>query len=348
MDLIYYGIPLKQWLIAFGAAALVLVVLKVTIGLAARRIKKLAGKTKTSIDDMVAAMLARTRFFFIVVVSLGVGSHLLSLPELASKVVGKIMVLALLVQGALWGSGLASFWTEHYKKKKIEEEDKSSVATFTALAFVLKLALWVVAVLLALDNLGVEVTALITGLGIGGVAVALAVQNILGDLFASLSIVLDKPFVIGDFIIVDDQMGTVEKIGLKTTRLRSLSGEQLIFSNSDLLNSRIRNFKRMQERRVVFTLGVVYQTPVEKLAAIPNIIRSIIEATEQVRFERSHFRSYGDSSLDFETVYWVLSPDYNLYMDRQHEINLEIYRRFEKEGIEFAYPTRTLYLEKPA
>ncbi len=173
--------------------------------------------------------------------------------------------------------------------------------------------------LLALDNLGVDVTALVAGLGVGGIAVALAVQSILGDLFASLSIVLDKPFVIGDFIIVGDLLGTVENVGIKTTRVRSLSGEQLIFSNADLLNSRIRNYGRMYERRVVFTVGVTYDTPRHKLE---------------------------DFSLDFETVYYVQDPAYNLYMDIQQAINLELYQRFADEGIEFAYPTQTLFLAK--
>jgi small-conductance mechanosensitive channel len=185
----------------------------------------------------------------------------------------------------------------------------------------------------------------VAGLGIGGIAVALAIQNILGDLFASLSIALDKPFVIGDFIIVDQLLGTVEHIGLKTTRIRSLSGEQIVFSNADLLNSRIRNYKRMYERRVVFSIGVTYQTPYEKLASIGTTLKEIIESQPDVRFDRAHFREYADSSLNYEVVYYVKSPDYNRYMDIQQAINLEIYRRFQDGGIEFAYPTRTLYLQ---
>ncbi|MGA9537034.1 MAG: mechanosensitive ion channel family protein, partial [Desulfobacterales bacterium] len=177
-----------------------------------------------------------------------------------------------------------------------------------------------------------------------GIAVALAVQNILSDLFASLSIVLDKPFVIDDFIIVDNYMGTVEHIGLKTTRLRSLSGEYLVFSNNDLLKSRIRNYTRMLERRVVFSIGVTYQTPLEKLKQVPATIRKIIESQEAVRFDRAHFQGYGDFALKFEVVYYVLNPDYNRYMDIQQSINLAIFESFEKEGIDFAYPTQQLYI----
>ena len=163
---------------------------------------------------------------------------------------------------------------------------------------------------------------------------------------ASFSIVLDRPFVIGDFIIVDDYLGTVEHIGLKTTRVRSLSGEQLVFSNADLLRGRVRNYKRMYERRVVFSIGVVYQTPYEKLKQIPTLIQEIIEAQEHVHFDRAHFRQYGPYSLDFEIVYWVKNPDYNVYMNIQQAINLAIFQRFEKEQIEFAYPTQSLYISR--
>jgi small-conductance mechanosensitive channel len=190
----------------------------------------------------------------------------------------------------------------------------------------------------------VNVTALITGLGIGGVAIALALQAVLGDLFASLSIVLDKPFVIGDFITVGEFAGTVEHVGLKTTRVRSLSGEQVIFSNSDLLNGRIRNFKRMSERRILFGVGVTYQTPLESLRKIPGMIRAIVEGQSKTRFDRCHFKGFGDSSFDIETVYFVLDPDYAVYMDIQQAINFEIIRQFTAEGITFAYPTRTLFV----
>ena len=192
----------------------------------------------------------------------------------------------------------------------------------------------------------------------GGIAIALAAQNILGDLFASLSIVLDKPFVVGDFLIIGDFLGSVEKVGIKTTRLRSLSGEQLVFSNNDLLNSRIRNYGRMYERRVVFSLGVTYQTPSEKLKRIPDIVRKAVEAQENVReavetqedvrFDRAHFQKYGDFALIFEIVYYVLSADYAQYMDVQQAINLRIYEDFEENEIEFAYPTQTVYVSKTA
>ena len=225
------------------------------------------------------------------------------------------------------------------------ETDPASATTVSMLTFIAKLVLWAVVLLLALENAGIDVTALIAGLGVGGIAIALASQHILGDLFSALSIVLDKPFVLGDFIVVGDLMGTVEKIGLKTTRLRSLSGEQLIFSNADLLQSRTRNFKRMNERRVVFSLGVTYQTSADMLESIPGMIRKIIVSHDNVRFDRSHFKEYGDSALTFETVYYVLTAEFNRYMDIQQSINLALYRSFAKQGIEFAYPTQTIFVE---
>jgi len=184
----------------------------------------------------------------------------------------------------------------------------------------------------------------LASLGIGGIAVALAMQNILGDLFASLSIAIDKPFVIGDFIVLGEEMGTVEQVGLKTTRIRSLGGEQIILSNNDLLQSRIRNYKRLQERRAVFAIGVTYDTPADKLERIPELIRQAIEAQADARFDRAHFKSFGASSLDFEAVFYVLKPDYNVFMNVQQAINLQLVRSFAGQGIEFAFPTQTLHL----
>jgi small-conductance mechanosensitive channel len=209
---------------------------------------------------------------------------------------------------------------------------------------VINVAIWAMVLMLTLDNLGIDITALVAGLGIGGIAVALAVQNVLGDLFASLSITLDRPFVVGDFLIVGDFMGSVEYIGIKSTRLRSLGGEQIIISNSDLLSSRVRNYGRMLERRVVFVTSVTYETPIEKVEKIPVLIREIVEAQSNTRFDRCHFAKHAAASLDFETVYYVLTGDYNQYMDIQQAINLRLHRELMTLGIEFAYPTQKLYV----
>ena len=267
------------------------------------------------------------------------------MPTTSRKIINSFVIVTLIIQGGLWASIALQVMIEQYRQKQLDK-DPASVTTLNVLNFVGKIILWSIVLLLVLDNLGVNITALVAGLGVGGIAIALAVQTILGDLFASLSIVLDKPFVVGDFLIVGDFLGSVEYVGLKTTRLRSLSGEQLVFSNSDLLNSRIRNYGRMYERRVSFDLGVTYQTARDKLVKIPEIIREAVVTQDNTRFDRSHFKEYGDFALIFESVYYVHGPDYNVYMDIQQAINLHIHERFEQEGIEFAYPTQTVFMHK--
>jgi len=340
----FYGNEIRIWLISLAVALGILIVLRVVEQVLIVRAMKLAKKTSTIADDLVVGALRKTKNAYLLTASIFAGSLCLTLPPEVGSVLRTVMVVATLIQGGIWLSSALQIWLAKYRK---EQDDGASLMTMNTLSFLGRVVLWATILLLTLDNLGVDVTALVAGLGIGGVAIALAVQNILGDLFASLSIVLDKPFVLGDFIIVGDLMGSVEHIGIKTTRIRSISGEQLIFSNGDLLSSRIRNFGRMERRRVVFKLGVIYQTTADALERIPSIIRETVEAQEKTTFDRSHFGSYGDFSLDFETVYYVESADYNLYMDIQQAINLTLYRRFADEGIEFAYPTQTLFIEKP-
>ena len=341
----FFGNPVSQWIIAgvvWLAALLVVKILNATIRSRARSV---AERFQAAWAEGIADLLTATRFWFLLLVALYLGMLVLVLPDRVRAIAQSVVIIALVVQGAVWGSVLIAFWLNRFVRTRLET-DAASVTTMTALGFIGRVALWVIAGLLILDNLGIEVTALIAGLGIGGIAVALAAQNVLGDLFASLAIVLDKPFVLGDFIIVGEFMGTVENIGIKTTRIRSLSGEQVIFSNSDLLKSRVRNFKRMFERRIVFSVGVTYQTPYDKVAAIPKIIEETVKSQEQTRFDRSHFQSFGDSALVFETVYYVTVPDYTVSMNIQQAINLSLFQRFAAEGIEFAYPTRTLFVQR--
>ena len=308
------------------------------------RLGLVAENTVSYWDDMAIGIVGGIHNLFLLATAVYCGSLLLMLPEDVTTYFTKAFVTILLFQMALVGSQAIKLYIERYRSQKVDS-NAAAVTTLVSIGFVIRLLLWSILLLVALDNLGINVTAFIAGLGISGIAIALAVQNILGDLFASFSIVFDKPFVIGDFIIVGDFLGTVEYIGLKTTRIRSLSGEQLIFSNSDLLQSRIRNFKRMQERRVVFSIGVLYQTPLEKVRQIPAMLREIIEAQREVRFDRAHFKEYGAYSLNFEIVYWIQTPDYNAYMDIQQSINLAIYQRFEENGIQFAFPTQTIIVK---
>jgi small-conductance mechanosensitive channel len=339
------GNAVETWFIALGGVFVAFLILKALQRILLSRITKLVRHTETQIDDFLLAVISNTKNFFLFIVSVYAGSNLLVLQPNISRIWNKIFLIVVIIQIAFWVSRGINFFIRVTVKKRMAD-DAASATTVSVLGFISKLLLWAIALLLLLDNLGINITSLIAGLGIGGIAVALAVQNILGDLFASLSIVIDKPFVIGDFIVVDKLRGTVEHIGLKTTRVRSLDGEQLIFSNNDLLKSRIQNYKRMQERRIVFNFGVTYQTPPGKLPLINNIIREIIERQQQARFDRSHFKDYGESALNFEVVYFVESQDYNLYMDIQQAINLEMLERFAEEGIEFAYPTRTLFIRQ--
>jgi small-conductance mechanosensitive channel len=343
LDRIFYDNTLGSWLLALLAVLGVMGMVRLLTGVFLRRLSAYAKTTATGVDDFIADLIGRTKWLLLLLISLYVATFIVELPSRTDSLLSTIAVIALLMQAAIWAGAGVNFWLTRYRKRKLEE-DPATATAFSALGFLIRLALWSVVLLLILDNLGIDITTLVTGLGIGGIAVALALQNILGDLFASLSIVLDKPFVIGDFIIVGDLMGTVEKVGLKTTRVRSLSGEQLVFSNNDLLQSRIRNYKRMFERRILFSFGVIYQTPADKLAVIPGMVREIIDALEDTRFDRAHFKAFGNFSLDFEVVYYVLKPDYAVYMDKQQAINLALYRRFKEEGIEFAYPTQTLYV----
>jgi len=344
LENIYLGNTLQNWLIAACILIVVFSILKIIQRAAIHKLGKLAAATDNQIDDLIVSMLKQTKFLILLVASTYVASHAITLKPSIAAFWQKVVILILIVQGGLWASAAISFGLNRTISRRMDQ-DTSSTTTITFLGFVARFVLWVIVLLLVLDNLGVNITGLVAGLGIGGIAVALAVQNILGDLLASLSIVLDKPFVIGDTIVVDKLTGTIEHIGLKTTRLRSIDGEELIFSNNDLLKSRIHNYKRMQERRVVFNLGLTYQTPLKRLTSVNEIVRAIIEAQPQVRFDRVHFKEYGDSSLNYEVVYFVTNPDYKTYMDVQQAINLEIFRRFQEEGVEFAYPTRTVYLQ---
>lgn len=338
-----FGNNLLEWVLALGVMIVSIIVLRILQTLLGKRLASLAVHTEMQWDDMFAELITKIKFPFLVIIGFILGSLLLELPDRVRSVLSSLLIIALLIQAGIWGGSLVLSLLTAYRQRA-QVENPAAITTIDLIGIISKVLIWSVVLLVALDNLGINITSLIAGLGIGGVAVALAVQNILGDLFASLSIVLDKPFLNKDFLIVDDLMGSVEHIGLKTTRIRSLSGEQLVFSNSDLLKSRIRNYGRMFERRVVFNIGVTYQTPREKLQRIPTIIREAVMGQDNTRFDRSHFMNYGDYALQFETVYYVLSPDYNIYMDIQQAIYFTIHERFEQERIEFAYPTQTVFV----
>jgi small-conductance mechanosensitive channel len=334
----FYHNTLLAWLIAAALFAVIATLLFVVRGIVARRIARVATRTSTRFDDILVDLLRETRAYFVVIIAATAASLTLVLPTQAAQTIHVLAVIAIALQAGVWGNGVVASLLNSYAARRAAEGEATSAATVQAFGALARIFVWVLIAIVTVDNLGYKVGTLITGLGITGIAVALAVQSTLGDLFGALSIVVDKPFVIGDAIAVDDFVGTVEYIGLKTTRLKSISGEQLIFSNSDLLKSRIKNFRRQSERRVVFTTRVLQDTPEPLAARIPGMIREIVSARAQVRFDRSHLIAIGGGSLDYETVYMVTTADYQTYMDGQQAILLELMQRFEREGIELAVP----------
>ncbi|MEX0934730.1 MAG: mechanosensitive ion channel family protein [Candidatus Paceibacterota bacterium] len=307
------------------------------------RVRKWAKKTETDFDDVIIEIIHSIRPPFYIFIALFLGITTLAL----DSTLFTTLTVILYVWIAHYGIRALTRLTRYVVRRSVTPElEEESLYTTRFLVGIVRWALWVVVVIFILNNLGVEVTSLIAGLGVGGIAIAFALQNILSDLFSSFAIHFDKPFVIGDFIQVGEYLGTVTKIGIKTTRVQSLTGEELIFSNRQLTSEKIQNYGRMEERRIQFSFGVTYQTPAEKVGRIGEIVEEIISGIEQTRFDRANFKQLGDSSLNFEVVYFILTPDYNEYMDIQEEINLALMRRFEEEGIEFAYPTRTVFVQK--
>lgn len=321
-----------------------IILLRVLKAVFVKRFAAFASKTKTTIDNFIISVVQSSVMPALYLLAIHFALHYLTVSpkfaaaeNIAVMVAMTFFVLRIIASAISYGFQQAVSRQEHNAQREKQSR---------GILLIIQVVLWAVGILFLIDNLGYDITTIIAGLGIGGIAIALAAQTILGDLFSYLVIFFDKPFEIGDFIIVDDKLGTVEYIGIKTTRLRTLNGEQLICSNTDLTNSRVHNYKRMQERRVVFEFGVVYNTPLAKLKMISPMVRQIIESTEATRFDRAHFKSFGDFSLKFEVVFYVLSPDYNNYMDIQQSINIKLFELFEKEQVEFAFPTQTVLLNK--
>jgi len=346
LDRVYAGNTLHRWLIAGVVLLAGTLVLLLARRLVVLRMARIAERTATDLDDLAVDLVRRTAGFFLFALALFVARHWLELGETASVYVRRAIEVALLLQLGLWALGVVAFAVQRMTRGR-DSDDPARTMGLPVLTFVGKVCIWSLVGVLCLQAVGQDINALIAGLGVGGIAIALAAQNILGDLFASITILLDKPFVVGDAIVLGDFQGTVENIGVKTTRLRSVSGEQIIIGNHDLVSSRVRNFKRLTERRQVFTIGITYDTPADKVAALPEILRQIVASVPDTRFDRAHFKSFGDSALLFEVVYFVKKSEFNALMDVQQRINLEIYRRFAAEGIAFAFPTQTVYQFTP-
>ena len=340
---VYFGNSILNYIISLVIIIVTIILIRIFKLIFLSKFKKWATKTKTSFDDFIIQNIEKFVLPLLYFGAVFAGLNYLTLNLSTHKIINSAIIIIMTFFGIRFIAVFLNYFIKYYWQKRHggqADVNIKGISTF------ISLVVWGLGLVFLLDNLGFKISAVVAGLGIGGIAVALAAQTVLGDLFSYFVIFFDRPFQIGDFIIVDDYMGTVEKVGIKTTRVASLSGEQLVFANSDLTHSRLHNYKKMLKRRVLFRIGVVYQTPYDKLKEIPALIKNIIVSIEATTFDRAHFQSYGDFSIIFEIVYYVIGPDYNKYMDIQQEINLRLYEEFEKRGIEFAFPTQTLYLNR--
>lgn len=344
----YFGNDVLSYIIALGIFLFGILINTILKKVVLTRLKAWAQSTETTIDDFIIRGIEKSIIPVLYLITFYISIKTLSIHPKAGKTIDIVTVILATFFIIRMITSTFKFGLNSYVKRKTEAEEdgERKIKQINGITGIVSFIIWVLGFVFLLDNLGFEISAVIAGLGIGGIAIALAAQAILGDLFSYFVIFFDKPFEIGDFIVVGEFRGNIEYIGIKTTRVRSLSGEQLVFSNADLTNSRIQNFKRMERRRITFKLGVIYQTPAEKLEQITGIVKKIIIDHPDVSYDRGHFASFGSFSLDFEFVYYVLSADYLKYMDIQQDINHRVYREFEKLGIEFAYPTQTLFLTK--
>ena len=340
----FLGIPLWSLLLALAASVATYGVIQVVLGLLTRRANTWAAQSSNSTAQALADMVAGTSRFLVLMVALLVGASLLDLPGRWESRLSQLWFVAVALQMGLWGMRAIGLGVRRYVDRHSSAGMTQVSASAMLLSWGLRTLLWSVVMLAILSNVGVNITAFVASLGVGGIAVALAMQNILGDLFASLAIAVDKPFEVGDFIAVGDITGTVQVIGLKTTRIRSLQGEQVVMSNTDLLKHTISNYRMMETRRIVFGFGVTFDATPEQAEAVPQVVRKIIEGLPQLKFDRAHFKAYGASALEYEVVYIVQDPAYGVYMDMQQAINLAMMREFKTLGVEFAFPTRTVHI----
>ena len=331
---------LAQYAESIVAFIAVLIAIKVFKFVVLKKLEALAKKTKNDFDDTLVEAISSIGLPFYLVAAVYASALFLNLPAMWQTGLHYVVVITATFYGIRVVQKILGYWL----KKTIAEKAGGAVTSF--FDTIIKIGLWSVALLLILSNMGYNVNSLLAGLGVAGIAIAFALQKILEDIFSAFSIYYDKPFEVGDFIIIGDDMGTVKDIGLKSTRLRTLQGQELVISNHEMTSARINNYKRMKKRRIQFSFGVTYETPLKKLKKIPSIVGKILKEAKNAELDRVHFKSFGDFALLYEVVYYMLVPDYTAYMDTQQEINLALKKAFEKEGIEFAYPTQTIYYNK--
>jgi MscS family membrane protein len=347
----FLGNPVLNWGYAVATFLVTLTVLPIIKGFIAARRRRWTPNDRLQFHaaiELTTLLVARTSRVFLFAVALYLASRHLTFPPRLERAITIVIVSLFWLQAGMWAMAAVRFGID-YRRARSTDLDAILTGSMDVILFSAGLIIWAMVLLLALDNLGIQIRPLLAGLGIGGIAIALAVQTVLGDLLASMSIALDKPFGVGDSLTIGDYQGTVEHIGVKSTRLRSLSGEQIIIANADIIKARVRNFGRMGDRRAVFAFGVSYDTPTAVLAAIPAEVRKIVEAQPDTRFDRCHFLTYGDTALQFELVYFVTKSDFGVYADTQQAINLALLDRLREMKVQLAAPTRALvYVELPA
>ncbi|MFC1616440.1 mechanosensitive ion channel family protein [Patescibacteria group bacterium] len=334
----------QDYLIAVGLFIVLYICFKIIRHVILKRIKAVAERTKSNLDDILIKLIEKIPNFIYLIVAIYFPLKFLTTHEGFDRVIDGIFVIAIIYELIQIAQELVEFGINLYMNRH-GKNGKQATHTFGGLRLMIKMVLWSVGLLLILSNLGFDISTLIASLGIGGIAIALALQNILSDIFSSFSIYFDKPFEIGDNIIVGEHQGTVKEIGLKTTRLKALKGEELVISNQELTSARIQNFKKIEKRRVVFNIGITYDTESEKLKRVNDIVKKAINSQELADFDRSHFVEFGEYSLNFEIVYFVNSREHPDYVRTQEAINFEIFDAFKKEGIEMAYPSHRVFFE---
>ncbi|MBN1156228.1 mechanosensitive ion channel family protein [Candidatus Woesearchaeota archaeon] len=345
-DYFIFGNSLYSYAVALAVFLLSMMVLKIFKYVVLKRMKKFSVRTRTEVDDLAVKFIGTIGWPFYVLLAAYISFRFIALPQTFSRVLHYAILILGTFYVVLGIQKIIDHGTKKIVAKHLKENKDKDTSAIDLMKNIAKAVLWIIAVILILSNIGYNVSGLLAGLGIGGIAIAFALQNVLSDMFASFSIYFDKPFQIGDFIIIGNDMGTVKRVGIKSTRIQTLQGQELIVSNKELTETRINNYKKMEKRRVLFNFGVTYNTPVPKLRKIPGIVRQIVGSFKLAELDRVHFREFGNFSLNFEVVYYLNSKDYNVYMDTHQEINLKLKKAFENEKIEMAFPTQTIHLAK--
>lgn len=340
LNRVYFENTVLDYFIALGIFIIALIAVKIFSIIILKRLKIWSERTETNFDDFVISQVEKSAIPILYIASIFPAKNYLTVKPSVDLILNGILITIITFYAIRTLIAFLNYSIQVYSTRR----DPAGVASMKGISTFISIFVWGLGLVFLLDNLGFEVSAVIAGLGIGGIAIALAAQAVLGDLFSYFVIFFDKPFQIGDFIIVDNKMGTIEKIGIKTTRVRSLSGEEIIFPNNDLTGSRVHNYKKMEKRRIEYKFGVAYQTEYAKVKEIPDIVKAIITSMSDVVLDRVHLKEFGAYSLNYEVIFIMQTADYNKYMDTQQEINFRLHQEFEKRGIQFAYPTQTLYV----